>query len=110
MRQAASYPRSGVVCKTGIESRLQPLFSKASGCQVAGRARPWATPIDDSPGATDLRFEALQDLGNHLPGNSLTLQVVADCRISIASPGQCLCPVRGEAAVVHDAGGFQHRE
>ena len=105
-----SYPGSGVVSKIAPRGLFQHLFAEALAGQVTRCARPGAPPGDDAARPLALRLEGRHGRLDEVGSYAALLEVVPDCRVSIASPCERFSPIPGEPRVVDEPGGAQGGE
>jgi hypothetical protein len=110
MRQAASYPCSGVPCKICAESGLESLLAEALGREVAADPRVQATLSHQPSSPIQLRLQLPQRVLDEFGADALALEVVPDCGIAVTTAGQRVRSAPGEAIVVHEARPSEHTE
>jgi hypothetical protein len=99
-----------MVSKIAACGAFQHLFAEPLAGQVTRCARPGAPPGNDAARPLTLRLQGRHGLLDEVGSHAALLEVVPDCRVSIAPPCERFGPILGEPRVVDEPGGAQDGE
>ena len=93
--------------KIAAGSPFQHLLTEALAGQVTRCGRPGAPSGNDAARPLALRLEGRHGRFDEVGSHAALLEVVPDCRVSVAPPCERFGPILGEPRVVDEPGGAQ---